>query len=111
MEVVSSEKEEICWKSIDENRNVWFENNFQLKDGDIISGKNPDIITAQLLRILRQAKQLNPEFLTDAAGFKIKTNVDFSRNWGLGTSSTLINNIAQCAKVDPFVLLGLSFGG
>ena len=33
-------------------------------------------------------------------GFKVTTKLDFPKNWGLGTSSTLINNIAQWAQVD-----------
>jgi mevalonate kinase len=35
----------------------------------------------------------------------------FPRKWGLGTSSTLINNIAQWAGVNAFELLQNSFGG
>ena len=41
----------------------------------------------------------------------VKTNLTFPRDWGLGTSSTLINNIAQWAKVDAFQLLWNSFSG
>ena len=35
----------------------------------------------------------------------------FPRNWGLGSSSTLINSIASWAKVDDFKLLWNSFKG
>src|SRR5690606_22841947 len=35
----------------------------------------------------------------------------FPRNWGLGTSSTLINNIAQWFGINAFELLQKSFGG
>ncbi|MBP6558073.1 MAG: GHMP kinase, partial [Flavobacterium sp.] len=41
----------------------------------------------------------------------ITTQLSFPRNWGLGTSSTLINNIAQWFQVDAFELLHQSFGG
>ena len=37
--------------------------------------------------------------------------MSFPRNWGLGTSSTLINNIAQWFQIDAFELLQQSFGG
>ncbi|PIZ07941.1 MAG: GHMP kinase, partial [Flavobacteriaceae bacterium CG_4_10_14_0_8_um_filter_34_31] len=37
--------------------------------------------------------------------------LNFSKNWGLGTSSTLISTIAAWAKVDAFTLLKNSFGG
>ena len=35
----------------------------------------------------------------------------FPKKWGLGTSSTLINNIAQWLEIDAFKLLNNSFGG
>ena len=35
----------------------------------------------------------------------------FPKKWGLGTSSTLINNLAQWLKIDAFELLNNSFGG
>ena len=54
---------------------------------------------------------MNPEFLQSEQGFLVKTNLTFPRDWGLGTSSTLINNIAQWAKVDAFQLLWNSFSG
>ncbi|WP_341652013.1 GYDIA family GHMP kinase [Blattabacterium cuenoti] len=37
--------------------------------------------------------------------------MDFPRDWGLGSSSTLINNIAKWAKIDPYMLLGNNFLG
>ena len=58
-----------------------------------------------------EAKKLNSNFLNDEFGCHIKTNLSFPRNWGLGTSSTLINNIAYWAKVDAYKLLNNSFGG
>jgi len=42
---------------------------------------------------------------------KVTTKLTFPRNWGLGTSSTLIHLIAQWAKCDPFELLFEAFGG
>lgn len=35
----------------------------------------------------------------------------FPKFWGLGTSSTLINNVAQWLTIDAFTLLKNSFGG
>lgn len=64
-----------------------------------------------LFKILWHAQQLNPSFLKANQGFDIETHLTFERLWGLGTSSTLINNIANWAKVNPFELLQLSFGG
>jgi mevalonate kinase len=57
------------------------------------------------------ANAINPDLLTNSTGFAITTQLSFPRNWGLGTSSTLINNIAQWFQIDAFELLNKSFGG
>lgn len=111
LEVSPTANKGIHWKSLDEKGGVWFEANFEIKEERIISENTSDKIVGQLLEILQHTKKLNPEFLNDGLGFNVKTYLDFPRNWGLGSSSTLINNIAQWAKVDPFALLGMGFGG
>ena len=100
----------ITWQSIDHQGAIWFGGDFNLKNNKSIN--TTDSETAEtLLRILREAKKLNSEFLVNSSGYKVTTQLDFPRNWGLGSSSTLINNIAQWAGVDPFKLLWNSFSG
>jgi mevalonate kinase len=41
----------------------------------------------------------------------VETKLTFPKFWGLGTSSTLINNIAKWLGIDAFELLQNSFGG
>ncbi len=99
---------QLIWESFDENNIVWFKSQINLPE------LNSDInneTTKTLLNILKEAKKLNNDFLNDHVGFRIKTKLTFPRNWGLGTSSTLINNIAKWAQVDAFDLLKNSFGG
>lgn len=109
LEVTVSEKEEIHWKSFDEKGLVWFEDLFDLKT---LEGKNQhNELSKTLSKILIEAKKLNPDFLSHSEGILVETQLNFPRNWGLGTSSTLINNIAQWAEVDGFALLANSFGG
>jgi len=49
--------------------------------------------------------------LTTGNSYSVESRLEFNREWGLGSSSTLINNIAQWAKVNAFELLENSFGG
>lgn len=107
--VESSEKQGLQWTSLDEKGAAWFEETFDLKDFSSANPKNKYAIT--LSKILREARNLNPDFLSNTKGIQVKTTLEFPRNWGLGTSSTLINNIAQWANVDAFTLLTKSFGG
>ncbi|GAB1856913.1 GYDIA family GHMP kinase [Flavobacteriaceae bacterium MHTCC 0001] len=103
----------IQWTSFDNSNNIWLQAKFNLNDIDVKAIDKISINTPQsrLLHILSTAKSLNPKFLSDNFGYGIKTYLDFPNKWGLGTSSTLINNIAQWANVDPFKLLELTFGG
>ena len=48
---------------------------------------------------------------SEGKGYEISTELGFSRNWGLGSSSTLINNIAQWFEMDAYWLLKKTFGG
>lgn len=60
-----------------------------------------------ILSLLKAAKKLQSQFLHNKNGFKITSNIEFSMQWGFGSSSTLINNIAQWANVNPFALNSL----
>lgn len=109
LEIDISEKKEIHWQSYDENGSLWFEDFFDLKNFE--SQNKESEISKTVSKILREAQKLNPDFLSKYEGIQVKTTLDFPRNWGLGSSSTLINNIAQWAEVDGFALLANSFGG
>lgn len=99
----------LVWKSFDEKNEVWFETEFQLENI-----KNSSVnceVSKTLLAILIAAQNLNPDFLTSSRGFSVTTKLTFSREFGLGSSSTLIANIAKWAKVDSYQLLWDSFKG
>lgn len=64
----------------------------------------------KLAQILKAVKQLNPKAF-EGDGLHFTTCLDFDPNWGLGSSSTLIANLAQWANVNPYELLKLTFGG
>lgn len=109
------EEPKINWKSIDENGKVWFDDEFEVSS--LNSPKNPvrtqkkHAVSKRIVSILNAAKILNPEFLTISNGYRVTTKLDFPINWGLGSSSTLLNNIASWAKVDPYKLLEINNGG
>ena len=109
---------QIIWGSFTHTGECWFEAVFDLKKLRLVNCTfnsdnegNADVIAETLLSVLREAKGLNPDFLNSENGFLVKTNLTFPRNWGLGSSSTLINSIAAWAKVDAFKLLWNSFKG
>jgi mevalonate kinase len=104
----------ITWVSLDENNVIWFQGNFDRNRLEAIiigDGQRYEEIATQLSKILQVTKEMNPSFLAEDHGWKITAKLDFPRDWGLGSSSTLINNIAQWAEVNAFDLLNESFGG
>lgn len=109
--VKKTKKNTIFWKSYNEENSIWFQDEFNIKD--LLSGylKSENEVSSRLIQVLRSVIKLNPNLLNTEHGFDIKTTQDFNRSWGLGTSSTLINNIANWADVDAYKLLELTFGG
>lgn len=102
----------LIWNSLNEKGNVWFETEFIINQSEIVIPQNSSNgIEKRLVEILNAAKKLNPDFLKKKMGYKATTTLDFPRNWGLGTSSTLINNIAEWANINPYKLLENTFGG
>ncbi|WP_330442573.1 GYDIA family GHMP kinase [Flavobacterium sp. C4GT6] len=101
----------IKWTSFDTDKNTWFQDT--LSFSDIKKGETESInpVTQTLVKILHTANGMNPEILSGSKGFNVVTELTFPRYWGLGTSSTLINNIAQWFAIDAFILLKNSFGG
>lgn len=109
--IEEGKKDQIQWKSFDFDGTIWFEDTVLFEE--IISGKTSDTssVKSTLIEILHEGYKMNPNFLNTEEGYKVSTELTFPRNWGLGTSSTLINNIAQWLQIDAFTLLKNSFGG
>jgi mevalonate kinase len=100
----------IHWKSYDADGSIWFEEilSFQeILDNTITT----ESVKATLIKILQVANTMNSNVFFNSEGLAVTTQLSFPRNWGLGTSSTLINNIAQWFQIDAFELLHQSFGG
>lgn len=101
----------ISWKSYDADGTVWYSDEISLSNIRSKATFPENKIRTTLIDILHEAHQLNPAILSSNQGFLVETELTFPKNWGLGTSSTLINNIAQWFAIDAFQLLEKSFGG
>ena len=113
LSITRNSNRDLVWNSYDYKHQLWFKTAFEL--GITFSLRLPgdeNDISKRLLQILNAAKQLNPNFLQDnSKGYLVETHLEFPRDWGLGTSSTIINNIANWANIDAYQLLDLTFGG
>tara|TARA_B100000900_G_scaffold125444_1_gene105877 strand:+ start:3211 stop:4125 length:915 start_codon:yes stop_codon:yes gene_type:complete len=109
MTVVNAEKSRLHWVAKDMDGKIWFENDFDTIDFNPIHQK--DNVSKRLQQIFINVREQNQDFLIGPKGAVVETQLDFSRKWGLGSSSTLINNIAQWANVNPFDTQQKVFGG
>lgn len=97
------------WKSYGVNGELWFEAEFELWRFRLLSEETEAALTLQ--NILRQARIQNIHFLREEVDTIVETKLEFPLDWGLGSSSTLVYNIAQWAYISPFELLSKTFGG
>lgn len=118
LQVTPINEPQLIWQSYTNTGECWLEAIFDLPKLRLVSATfqasedgGDDTLAENLRGILAEIKKLNPTFLNSGKGFLIKTHLTFPKNWGLGTSSTLINNLARWAAVNPYVLLENTFGG
>ena len=108
LEVKPIESPEIRWKSFDHNGTLWFETTLQLPSFEAnVTNETAKRLSECFLAIAK----LQPGCFVAHNGFEMHSRLEFPQNWGLGSSSTLINNLAQWAKVDAYKLLAATFGG
>ena len=89
---------------------LWFSAYFLLKDMEIL--KTSDKKTALFIQnVLEKGRKLNPGLNMSAKGYHIQNHIDFDINWGLGSSSSLVSNLAYWLDIDPFALYSSSFQG
>ena len=97
------------WKSL-VNNNLWFQATLLLPDLQIIE-TNEVNLAGTLQKILKAAKLLNFSFLGSSCKYQVTSTMDFDPAWGIGSSSSLISNIAYWANCDAFELNNLIFNG
>ncbi len=109
MEVTEANADEFSlqWSSFDVSGNVWLTLEVNsLSESDAFSQQQKDLI-----QILRVAQSMNQKFLSAKKTYRVETRLEFPNEWGLGSSATLINNVAQWSGADAFALSNVTFGG
>lgn len=106
----ATQSNEMVWKSYDYKNNLWFEATLSLPNLLVLESNEPSV-AIQLVRFLTIAKVLNPTFLSSNVTYEVTTQLEFDREDGLGSSSTLTNNIAQWAQINPYDLHFNAFKG
>ena len=110
LRISENNSSKLSWKSLDDKGNVWFQGIYDIQNLNEIASSDTEI-SKTLFKILLETKKLKSDFLTDSKGCNVETKLTFPKDWGLGSSSTLINNIANWANVNAYQLLKQTFGG
>ncbi len=99
----------IRWESYVLNKG-WLQVSFGSRLFNIIH-TNDQKLALHLKKILKKAFELGNISVDNQKGILIRTNLDFDKNWGLGSSSSLLSNIGYWLDVDPYSLAKVTSNG
>jgi mevalonate kinase len=88
----------------------WFSADLSLPGFRMLHSSDPEKASF-LSVILQAANDLSPGLTNGNDSFVVHTELDFDIRWGLGSSSTLVSNIAFWFQTDPFKLFKKVFPG
>ncbi|WP_100076444.1 GYDIA family GHMP kinase [Chryseobacterium camelliae] len=108
-EVIGDCESMVFWEALHQG-NTWLKAVIDYKNWDIAETNIPSAAEF-VLNTLKNVQQLSSTRLSGDSSYHIKTNLQFPSDYGLGSSSTLMNNLAEWAAIDPFRLNTLSLGG
>ena len=109
LEFKPNDSKTLNWESWDFKNKLWFNATIDIMDFSV-SNTSSETIALKLTKILKAARDQKNNFLRKNGGI-VKTHLEFERQWGLGTSSTLVSNLALWSQTNPYKLLQNSFGG
>lgn len=105
----NDQKSLIVWEAYHQNQ-LWLKAVIDYKNWNILE-TNDSKAAGFILKVLKNVQDLSESKLKRDTSYHIKTNLQFPSDFGLGSSSTLMNNLAEWADIDAFILNELSLGG
>ena len=109
LNLISTNSDFVIWKSFNKDNQIWYEEKFFLDKGTLIYHGKKNKMSDLIVRLFDYIHKFNnPE---KSIGNEFIWKINFNINWGLGSSSTLINNLSKWAKVNPYKLLFSVFNG
>lgn len=99
----------IFWEAFHQNK-PWLKAVIDYQNWQILETNIPSSAEF-ILKTLKNVQQLSITKFKNNFTYHLKTNLQFPADFGLGSSSTLMNNLAEWAEIDPFYLNRISLGG
>ncbi|HFK5573293.1 TPA: GYDIA family GHMP kinase [Elizabethkingia anophelis] len=108
-EKIDDHRSLIHWETYREGK-LWLKTCIDYKNL-FVTETNIANASAFILKIFSTLKDMRSESLEADYSYILRSNVQFPENFGLGSSSTLMNNIANWGNVDAFALNDIALGG
>jgi mevalonate kinase len=100
---------ELTWETHIKNE-LWFQAVFNLRNLEITK-TNISSAALYLQKLLLAVKRNSNVLSATQQDLSIKTNLEFPLEWGLGSSSSLISNLAYWSNTNPYQLLSKTSEG
>ncbi|NQX82881.1 MAG: GHMP kinase [Flavobacteriaceae bacterium] len=110
--MTKDDKYNLNWKSYNSEDNLWLDISINTDSWKYSNNNNskPEIVV-KLVEILKTCQVIEINCFDTSIRQNIVTRTSFPQDWGLGSSSTLINNIASWLSLNPYLLNIKCFGG
>lgn len=105
----NDQKSLMVWEAYHQNQ-LWLSSVIDYENWKILE-TNDSKAAEFILKTLKNVQNLSESKLKRDTSYHIKTNLQFPPDFGLGSSSTLMNNLAEWANIDAFTLNEISLGG
>lgn len=99
----------IFWEAYHQNK-LWLKAVIDYQKWQILETNIPSSAEF-ILKTLKNVQSLSISKFKNNFTYHLTTNLQFPADYGLGSSSTLMNNLAEWAEIDPFYLNKISLGG
>ncbi|MEM9929460.1 MAG: GYDIA family GHMP kinase [Bacteroidota bacterium] len=112
LEVLATEPGQLHWVSYTSRREKWLEAQINLKDfsqSRVLTGEQA--LLDRIHQLLNRGRVIQPDLFQSISGNSATFQLDFPRDYGLGSSSTLLYLLSQWWDLDAFQLLENTFGG
>ncbi|RCU44045.1 30S ribosomal protein S6 [Chryseobacterium lacus] len=108
-EEIHDRNSEIIWQAYHQEK-LWLSIKINYRNWTILD-TNMETPAKFVVSVLQHVQDLSNIRFHKENSYFLKTNLQFPPDFGLGSSSTLMNNLAEWAEIDPFLLNGLALGG
>jgi mevalonate kinase len=99
----------IFWQAFHQGK-PWLEAIINYQSWQVLETNIP-ASTEFIVKTLKNVQALSPVKFKHNLTYHLTTNLQFPADYGLGSSSTLMTNLAEWAAIDPFHLNKISLGG